>query len=219
VRPGLWLHVGVFPPGQAVGQRHRAVVASHRERVQHRCRIEAELSVKGEVHVLPDRPSAVLVKRLEDHLQQAQLVLRQLLTQHPVHASDTNESASPENEIVAFPACRAVTVVSGTTGPAGAHTGFRQSGYLSRIPARVAFLAPRRCCGTRRTSPDPVQYNADRRPPVVRDIPARALAVTVAGPTWARQVLAPNRTLAILSRPSTERAHCHGELAAERALG
>ena len=96
VRPGLWLHVGVFPPGHAVAHRHRAVVASHRERVQHRCRIEAELSVQGEVHVLPDRPAAVLVKRLEDHLQQAQLVLRQLLTQHPVHAADTSQSTSPK---------------------------------------------------------------------------------------------------------------------------
>jgi len=88
----------LYVKGASVIRSLAALMASHRERVQHRSRIEAELSVQGEVHVLPDRPPAVLVKRLEDHTQRAQLVLRQLLAQHPVHAADTSQPASPKTK-------------------------------------------------------------------------------------------------------------------------
>ncbi len=83
--------MGVLPPSQAIAHGHRAVIADHWERVEHYSCIETELRVQGEVYELSNWRPAFPIKRLEDHLQKPQLVLRQLLAQHPVHAADTSQ--------------------------------------------------------------------------------------------------------------------------------
>ncbi len=58
--------MGVLPPSQAIAHGHRAVIADHRERVEHCSCIETELRVQGEVYELPNWRPAVPIKRLED---------------------------------------------------------------------------------------------------------------------------------------------------------